>query len=309
VRYWWVNHKQTVRQEIQGEYLWSPKRKKNGNRNRFYDTMREASTGDRVLSYANGKVGHVGTVKSPAHEADKPDEFGTAGENWNNLGWRLPVAWSPLPSPVRPKPIIEMLRPLLPQKYSPLSGKTGNGNQGTYLAEIDQDLFEYLVQLGGGAINRADRRRERRQSRVAQGQSPFYGPPGETERLQNTKVRIGQGLFRTRVLEFGRACRLTGVEDPRLLVASHIKPWRDSTPEERVDGANGLLLAPHVDRLFDRGLISFEDNGSVKFSPRVSAKDLERLGLAEASTRLMPAFDKRQCTYLAHHRDRVFLKK
>jgi predicted restriction endonuclease len=51
------------------------------------------------------------------------------------------------------------------------------------------------------------------------------------------------------------------------LRASHCKPWRDSSNEERLDGENGLLLRPNADHLFDRGFIGFEDNGDVLVSP------------------------------------------
>src|SRR5256885_16576834 len=64
-------------------------------------------------------------------------------------------------------------------------------------------------------------------------------------------------------MQIEKRCRLTGVSDTRLLVASHIKPWKDSTNQERLDGHNGLLLSPHVDRLFDRHLISFTDDGQI----------------------------------------------
>jgi len=58
-------------------------------------------------------------------------------------------------------------------------------------------------------------------------------------------------------------CRITGVENPVDLVASHCKPWRDSTNEERLNGENGLLMTPSIDHLFDRGFIGFEDNGKL----------------------------------------------
>lgn len=61
-RYWWVNHKQTFRQEIDGTHLWSPKRNANGARNVFYDNMRAAAPGDLVLSFADGLIRHVGRM-------------------------------------------------------------------------------------------------------------------------------------------------------------------------------------------------------------------------------------------------------
>jgi hypothetical protein len=65
------------------------------------------------------------------------------------------------------------------------------------------------------------------------------------------------------------------VTNPWLLIASHIKPWRScETATERLDGANGLMLTPDVDRLFDRGMISFSDDGAVLVSPALPAEDL-----------------------------------
>lgn len=95
-RFWWVNHKQTVRQEIEGQYLWSPKTSRNGARNEFYDNMRRATPGDLVLSYASQEIRHVGRVAEFAFTAPKPAEFGTTGANWSNVGWLLRVFWTAL---------------------------------------------------------------------------------------------------------------------------------------------------------------------------------------------------------------------
>ena len=71
----------------------------------------------------------------------------------------------------------------------------------------------------------------------------------ETERNQLVKARIGQGAFRQNVIAVEKACRITGVSDPPFLIASHIKPWKVSSNDERLDGNNGLLLSPHLDNL------------------------------------------------------------
>ena len=81
-----------------------------------------------------------------------------------------------------------------------------------------------------------------------------------TEKEQLVRARRGQGKFRENVQKHERACRLTGINDARFLIASHIKPWRSSSNAERLDGENGLLLSPNVDFLFDRGFISFADD-------------------------------------------------
>ena len=103
-------------------------------------------------------------------------------------------------------------------------------------------------------------------------------------------------------------CRITGLNDRRLLVASHIKPWRVcQTSDERLDGANGLLLAPHVDRLFDLGLISFEQDGRVIVSTEVKAEVLKCLGIFDNINGGVGRFLRRQEVYLAYHRQNIFL--
>ena len=76
-----------------------------------------------------------------------------------------------------------------------------------------------------------------------------------------------------------RRCRITGVDNPIHLVASHCKPWRDSTNEERLNGENGLLLTPGIDHLFARGFVGFEDSGRLVISPVAHRPSLERMGV------------------------------
>ena len=149
MRFWWVNHKQTARQEIEGRYLWSPKSEANGVRSQFYDNMRVAAPGDFVLSYANGLVGHAGLVANYPLTAPKPESFGSVGSYWSDEGWLLPMRWLPLPLPIPPKTILKQIAPLLPEKYSPLRAETGDGNQKAYFSEIDSRLFTLVAGLGG----------------------------------------------------------------------------------------------------------------------------------------------------------------
>ena len=78
-QYWWVNHKQTFNQEIEHQYLWSPRTSRNDARNRFYDNMRAANPGDFALSHANQFIRYVGRVAEFAFTAPKPSEFGATG--------------------------------------------------------------------------------------------------------------------------------------------------------------------------------------------------------------------------------------
>jgi putative restriction endonuclease len=128
----------------------------------------------------------------------------------------------------------------------------------------------------------------------------------KTEKESIVKSRIGQGLFRDRVVELWGGCSVTGLSNLALLRASHIKPWRDSTNQERLDPMNGLLLQPTLDHLFDLGLITFDQTGAVIISPRLSQNDTKKLQLGDnLKLRSVPY---RLKGYMEHHRSHVFKK-
>jgi hypothetical protein len=130
-----------------------------------------------------------------------------------------------------------------------------------------------------------------------------------TEKRQVILARRGQGKFRERVSRIEHVCRITGVNRPEHLIASHCKPWRDcESNDERLDGENGLLLTPTVDHLFDHGFISFENNGDVLMSPVVHRESLKRMGIGPEERRNVGAFSDGQRRYLEFLRDLVFLE-
>src|SRR6187200_1994135 len=151
MRYWWVNQNQTFRHEIEGGYLWSPKRNANGARNPFYESMREVAPGDLIFSLMDTRILAVGIAQSYCWESPKPLEFGTAGENWENIGWKVKVKFTELENKVRPKDHMGILRPLLPEKYAPLQ-PNGNGLQSVYLTEIPEPFAEVLMGLIGREV-------------------------------------------------------------------------------------------------------------------------------------------------------------
>jgi len=105
--------------------------------------------------------------------------------------------------------------------------------------------------------------------------------PRTTEAERLVIQRVGQDVFREALLSYwGGCCAVTGVAEPRLLRASHIKPWaKCDTDAERLDVYNGLLLAAHLDAAFDAGLISFDDEGAIIFSSQFAQGDRDALGV------------------------------
>jgi hypothetical protein len=110
--------------------------------------MREVAPGDLIFSFMDTNILAIGIAQSYCWESPKPLEFGNAGEYWENIGWRVKVSFTKLLNQVRPKDHIDLLRPLLPKKYSPLQ-PNGNGLQSVYLAAVLEALAEVLLGLIG----------------------------------------------------------------------------------------------------------------------------------------------------------------
>lgn len=248
MRYWWVNQKQTYRHEVPGGYLWSPKRKANGDRNPFYDFMREVAPSDIVFSFADALIKAVGIAASYAYEAPKPLEFRQAGAYWDKIGWRVDVRFVELRLPLRPSENMAVLAPLLPDRYAPLR-PGGDGLQNLYLTTISAPFAAALIDLiGSEARDVVLGRRVAEELPIQPGIGLVEWEEHEIEQVQSdTRIldttrqalvlaRRGQGLFKDRVRKIERACRITGVDRVEHLRASHCKPWRDSTNDERLNG-------------------------------------------------------------------------
>jgi putative restriction endonuclease len=319
MRYWWVSQNQTFRQEVEGGYMWSPKRNANGSHNPHYEFMREISPGDIVLSYAGAHIKAIGVARSNAYSAPKPQEFGSAGRNWSHIGWRVEVQYTRIQDGFKPSEIFEELKPLLPNRYSPLN-RNGKGNQ-AYLFELNEPLMYKLADNIGEnlpALVRAE----------LIGEETYNEPLAEvllweehlrdeimgdttlpeTERESLVMARRGQGKFKNRVKAFEQCCRITRVDRIEHLRASHCKPWRDADHHQRLDGENGLLLTPTMDHLFDRGFISFRNDGRILVSPAADRPSLIKMGVPIDSEDSTGSFSTGQQGYMEYHRDSIFLK-
>lgn len=319
MRYWWVNQNQTFRQETAGGYLWSPKLKKDGGRNPFYEFMREVAPGDLVLSFEGTYIRAIGVIQSHCYECPKPAEFGAAGPNWDQIGWKVDVHFHMLRHQVKPADHMPTLLPHLARRYAPLQSD-GRGLQGVYLTSISQPFIEALAGLIGPEAMDLLRMTSMGEAigsysdglveweEHLRGEITSRTDISETEKQQLILARRGQGQFRKNVQQLERRCRITRVDQPEHLRASHCKPWRDcESAEERLNGENGLLLTPSIDHLFDRGFISFENNGELLISPVAHRPSLVRMGVPVDERLNVGAFSEGQRQFLEFHRNRVLL--
>ena len=126
-----------------------------------------------------------------------------------------------------------------------------------------------------------------------------------TERDVLAKARIGQDLFREELLKLWHArCAVTGCRTPELLCASHIKPWKPSDATERINPYNGFLLSPALDKCFDRGYVTFDDDGRIVLSKRLTTRELEALGIH--SRMRLRRIDQQHRRFLKYHREHIF---
>ena len=123
----------------------------------------------------------------------------------------------------------------------------------------------------------------------------------KTSKRRYSDSRIGHGKYRKKVLaRWGHKCAVTGCNIKELLRASHIKPWKISSPFERVDVENGLCLSPLWDALFDKRLISFTESGELVVSPKINVKSLRVLGI-KGDEKIQGLSDG-NINYLSYHR-------
>lgn len=127
-----------------------------------------------------------------------------------------------------------------------------------------------------------------------------------TEAEAMVRRRVGQGLYREMLMDYwdGR-CAVTGLAVPELLRASHAKPWKDSDDRERLDVYNGLLLAVHLDALFDQGFITVDPGGTLRCSPAMPADALDLL-VPDIGEQTVERLTDMHQPYLAYHRAYVF---
>ncbi len=299
-----MNQNATFKHETTGGYLWSPKRTKT-SRNQFYDNMLEVQPGDIIFSFADTYIKAIGVATSSGYESAKPKIFGQAGQNWSEDGWKVDVEFSLVPEPIRPKDHMASILPLLPTKYSPLQAN-GNGNQVVYLAGLSQELGHLLFALSGvpeitmPVIDLS-------QLTFDQDEQDLIAETTlqETAKASLIMARRGQGIFRSRVRLIEQKCRVTGVSSEKLLTASHIKPWKVSDNQERLEGNNGLFLSPHVDKLFDSGFITFTAKGEMWVSPQLEADVLHKWKIDP--TKKYGSFNSEQAYFLQFHNSEKFL--
>jgi putative restriction endonuclease len=288
---WWVFQNKSYERSRAGGYLWAPLVDKEGHKKSHWEAVDQVQPGDLILSSKDRQIVATSVALSAAYKAPQPDPLDA--ENWTGEGRRVDVAYADLPEPIAVDDL-EPLFPLLQADSGPIAA-SGRGKQG-YLFPVHPVAAKQILE-------RVDRVASVQE--IVGAASDLDKPEPITVGIRTQKIRVGQQVFRDKVLTLwsGR-CAVTGVDDPRLLIASHIKPWGLANNRERLDPLNGLLLEAGIDQLFDQGLITFETDGRLLISDSLSEQNRDALGLGISQMRLSVKTGSED--YLAFHRSNIF---
>lgn len=158
-------------------------------------------------------------------------------------------------------------------------------------------IWGWIPSNKGSKINKSSVVSERRKNN--------YLPPNLTEREGLVTSRVGQGYFRQQLLNrWNKKCAVMNIGLDGTLIASHILAWKNSNNKQRLDVGNGILLSPNLDSLFDKHLISFDDDGAIMISKKLEKKELEKISITK-NLSLVKVFED-MLPYLKNHRKIFF---
>jgi len=309
MNFYWVNIGLSYKEVIKENFLWAPlyaERPRDSNdlskgtvirHYDFWDNVGLVKAGDIIFANLDRKIVFVAVAKTDAFQERRP--ITRAFDQWGQVGNKVPIEIFHLPTKVSVDGNIhEAFRTRFNANSRPtVFKKNGQIFQGYMAAIPDAAGLELLClaeELEADVVETSDRL-----GRKYQGGRKMARPKGTSGRQAIREARIGQGYFRQQLLEMWKACPITGVANPNLLLASHTKPWAKSNDEERLDPYNGFLFSPHIDRLFDKGLISFGENGGIIVSPALTRQDQKALGIHLGLKILLKQEHKK---YLEEHR-------
>jgi hypothetical protein len=303
LNFFWVNIGKSHKEAIEGHFLWAPlhseKPKASGGvRTTYFSHWNSVATvraGDIIFCNVDRKIAYIAVAKLNAYEAAPPTT--RIFNEWDPNGRRVDVDFFELEPPISIEGyILDSFKERYNERCTPrVVTKTGSIFQG-YMASLPMDAGIDLLRLAGD-----------QEEAIATTSLNLSAPMVTPKRVSSSttkqalrEARIGQGRFRRDLLNFWQRCPITGITNPDLLIASHAKPWAISSDEEKLDPYNGFLFAVHIDRLFDKGLISFNQDGKILISKHLSERDARVLNIHREITLPIQQNHKK---YLEAHRN------
>ena len=275
--------------------LWAPKLNKAGHEVHHHRRLLDVDIGDQVVHLENRKIRAISKAKSKAYDCELPTEFNRPA--WSKNGRKVDLDLIEFDEAIDVDSIFHKIKDKLPEKYSPFD-INGKGVQG-YFFEIGANIFNIILNTDfKEEINETEPLAQNIKS------------PSGSSTLSNVKINrrssTWQNFFKKKLFKlWPTECAITKVKNKKLLIGAHIKPWSESSDNEKIDEYNGLLLAPNPDKIFELGLISLDDNGKIIISSKLSNEDLTKLNINKDTVLNLKENHKK---YIKYHRENKFKK-
>ena len=262
--FFWVNIGSSYKEVKEQNFLWAPQYGMNKNGQKFSNSSWEAvkgvKAGDVIFCNKDREIVYVATATADAEPAPRP--LSRSFDKWEREGTRVDVELTVLECPIDVSPFSEIFIEKFNERSEPnVFAENGFCTQ-TYMCKIPEVAAKMIASFINENVS-IDFNKELAKVEEAKG------------RTKETiiQARVGHGPYREKLFKmWGGKCAVTGIAVESILTASHIVSWSISNDKEKVDPYNGLPLIPNLDRLFDRGMISFDDNGQLL--PKKEFEDL-----------------------------------
>ncbi|MCK2020514.1 HNH endonuclease [Peribacillus frigoritolerans] len=296
----------TYQEEKQLGIIWSPQIDKSGMVPHSWKRMQEVKSGNRIFHYVKGFIVAISVVKEGCKKGSKPQTMQNH-HRWNDEGYLVSTEYRELEVPLNVRDHFDEIVRYLPIKYSAFQ-VDGSGNQG-YLYPCNEELSLKLLEcISVLNIYKSDEDQLELpvDEVIEKERNPLLTFIAETESEAKMKIRSGQQKFRKSLMPlWNNECPLCGIVMEVLLRASHAKPWKDSSDQERLDPYNGVLLCCNHDALYDKGLISFDGQGRLHISKQIPKEEYVLYGL-EKNVKI-PVHPENKL-YFKWHKKNVFVE-
>ncbi|MEH6357446.1 MAG: HNH endonuclease [Pseudomonadales bacterium] len=294
--FYWVNLGDSYKEVADYNFLWAPAYTTNANGtktvNAGWKHVPEVTIGDVIFCHENGRIIYIGVAKSDAYAAERPEN--RTFDKWKKEGFKIDVNLEVLKRPIDTHEFKAEFIRSYNERCSPKLFTVNSQACQQYMISIPSGAGAMLLDaIGEIALNIQDK---------INSSKSVNSTSKPTHREAIVKARVGQGKFRDEVLDlWNGTCPVTGVELPELLIASHIVSWQLSDDVEKVDKFNGLPLSPSIDKLFDKGYVSFSNDGELIINNTISCDLVEQLGIS--LTTQIQGLTNSHKKYLRRHRD------
>ena len=269
------------------------------NKARFQDAQRCIGDKFPIISY-------LYFIKDPEHYLPvRPNNFAEKFQLVGISEWRSCCSWDNYMDFIS---AITEVQDFLKKRFNDESISLLDAHSFVWMAWMDdfseEGFFVEIEKHCKEELRKQERARKSYKKKAETIESEIQCPDGK-EREAVVRLRVNQGVFRSLLLEKYDRCCLCQIRNRGLLSASHIKPWSASTSTEKLDWNNGFLMCPNHDRLFDKGFISFSDDGSIMISDNLS--EIDRLYTnIRSDMSINIKLTEGNKRYLQYHRENVY---